>query len=68
VEDTEVFYEPLQKHLQKISKGNRVIIAGDFNARVRNQPIPQVVGSFGADHVNRNGCEVRDFATYNNEK
>jgi hypothetical protein len=67
VDDTEVFYETLQKQLQNISKGDRVIISGDFNARVGNQPIPQVVGSFG-DHLIRNGCELRDFATNKNLK
>jgi hypothetical protein len=35
---------------------------------VGNQPIPQAVRSFGEDHLNRNGCELRDFATYNNLK
>jgi hypothetical protein len=28
----------------------------------------QVVGFFGEDHLNRNGSELRDFATYNNLK
>jgi exonuclease III len=68
VDYTEVFYETLQKQLQNISKGDGVIITGDFNARVAHQPIPRVVGSFGEDHLNRNGCEHRDFATYNNLK
>jgi len=31
------------------------MICGDFNARVRKQPIPNVVGNFGEDCVNRNG-------------
>lgn len=31
-------------------------------------PIPQVVGSFGEDHLNRNGRELREFATFNNLK
>jgi hypothetical protein len=62
VDDTKVSYETLQKQLQNISKGDRVIIAGDFNVRVGKQPIPQVVRSFGKDPLNRNGCELRDFA------
>jgi len=38
-EQTEEFYETLQDQIDKINKNNYIIVAGDYNARVRNIPI-----------------------------
>ncbi|XP_022204516.1 craniofacial development protein 2-like [Nilaparvata lugens] len=67
-EATIEFYEELQKQLTACNKADYVIVAGDLNARVGNQPIPQVVGTFGEYHLNENGRQLRDFCTYNELK
>lgn len=64
-EETELFYEELQKQINNISKGDYLIISGDLNARIGKIPIPEVVGAFGEDTLNRNGHELRHFAAYN---
>jgi len=42
-EETRRFYIQLQKEFDKCSKSDSLIITGDLNARVGNQPIPNVV-------------------------
>lgn len=66
--ETMEFYECLQKQLTACKKTEYIIIAGDLNARVGNQPIPQVVGTFGECHLNENGRQLRDFCTFNELK
>ena len=39
-EETRCFYKRLQKEVEKYSKSDSLIISGDLNARVGNQPIP----------------------------
>jgi len=46
-EETRRFYKQLQKEDGKCNKNGSLIISGDLNARVGNQPIPNVVGTFG---------------------
>ena len=62
-EETETFYEELQRKLNSCNKNDYLIIAGDQNARVGSQPIPSVVGTFGESCLNENGNLLRDFAT-----
>ena len=62
------FYKQLQKEVDKYSKSDSLIISRDLNARVGNQPIPNVVGTFGEDCVNRNGQTLREFASFNDFK
>ena len=45
-EETRRFYKQLQKEVDKYSKSDSLIISGNLNARVGNQPIPNVVGTF----------------------
>ena len=40
-QDTEEFYRELQQSIDKISKNENIILAGDFNGRIDNQPIPE---------------------------
>lgn len=67
-EDTEEFYENLQKQLHKWNKKDYLIIAGDLNARVGNINIPNVIGKFGEETINKNGEELKEFVTYNDLK
>jgi len=67
-EETGHFYKQLQKEVDKYSKSDSLIISGNLNARVGNQPMPNVVGNFGEDCVNRNGQTLREFASFNDLK
>ena len=67
-EETRCFYKQLQKEVNKYNKSDNLIISGDLNARVGNQPIPNAVGTFGEDCVNRNGQTLREFASFNGLK
>ena len=40
-QDTEEFYRELQQSMDKVPKKENVILAGDFNGRNSNQPIPK---------------------------
>jgi Endonuclease/Exonuclease/phosphatase family. len=39
-QDTEEFYRDLQQSMDKTPQKENIILAGDFNGRVGNQPIP----------------------------
>lgn len=67
-EDTEIFYEELQKQVNKYNKTDHMLILGDLNARVGNVPIVNIVGAFGEITLNENGKTLRDFATFNQLK
>lgn len=67
-EEIEIFYDTLQKVVQKVNKNDSLIISGDFNARIGNSPIPDIVGIFGEDVINSKGQELRQFATNNHLK
>ena len=40
-QDTEEFYRELKQSMDKIPKTENIILAGDFNGRIGNQPIPE---------------------------
>ena len=67
-EEMKCFYKQLQKEVDKYNKSDSLIISGDLNARVGNQPIPNVVGTFGEDCMNRNGQTLREFTSFNDFK
>lgn len=67
-EEIEMFYDTLQKVVQNVNKNDSLIISGDFNARIGNSPIPDIVGIFGEDVINSKGQELRQFATNNHLK
>ena len=67
-EETRRFYKQLQKEVDKYSKSNSLITARDLNARVGNQPIPNVVGTFGEDCINRHRKTLREFASFKDLK
>lgn len=53
----ETFYEQLEHQLRHIPKSHRIILLGDFNARVgKNSDIwPNVIGRHGVGNINGNG-------------
>ena len=64
-DETRRFYKQLQKEVDKYRKSDSLIISGNLNARVGNQSISNVVGTFGEDCVKRNGLTLREFASFN---
>jgi len=67
-EEMRRFYKLLQKEVDKYSTSDSLIIFGDLNARVGNQPIPNVVRTFGEECMNRNGQTLREFVPFNDFK
>ena len=46
--------------MDKIPKKENIILAGDFNGRIGNQPIPECIGTYGEqvkNHVIYEKCE-----------
>jgi hypothetical protein len=66
-QETEEFYNELQV-IDKIPKKENITIAGDFNGRIGNQPIPECIGPNGEQVINHNGTALRDFSTFNTLK
>ena len=65
---TEEFYRELQQTMNKIPKKENIILAGDFNGRKGNQPIPECVGTYGEQVTKHNGAALRDFCAFNKLK
>ena len=47
--------------MEKIPKQENIILAGDFNGRIGNQPIPECIGTYGEKVTNHNGAALREF-------
>ena len=60
-QDTEEFYRELQQSMDKIPKKENIILAGDLNGRIGNQPIPECIGTYGEQVTKHNGAALRDF-------
>jgi len=54
--------------MDKIPKNENIILAGDFNGRIGNQPIPECIGTYGEQVTNHNGAALRDFCAFNKLK
>jgi len=67
-EQTEEFYETLQDQIDKISKNDYIVVAGDYNARVGNIPIDGILGTNGEITTNSNGHKLKEYATVNKLK
>jgi len=67
-QDREEFYRELQQSMDKIPKNGNIILAGDFNGRIGNQPIPESIGTYGEQVTNHNGATLRDFCALINLK
>jgi hypothetical protein len=62
------FYINLQETVDKVPKGDMLLIVGDFNARVGkevNQGPGNVVGPHTVDSINENGKRMIDFCNLN---
>ena len=67
--ETELFYEELQKHVDRVChSSDHLTISGDLNARIGQRPIPEVVGIFAESTLNVNGHALKQFAAYNELK
>ena len=54
--------------MDKIPKNENIILAGDFNGRMGNKPIPECIGTYGEQVMNYNGAALRDFCALINLK
>jgi len=54
--------------MDKIPKKKNIILAGDFNGRIGNQPIPECIGTYGEQVMNHSGAALRDFCAFNKLK
>jgi len=64
-EQTEEFYETLQDQIDKTSKNDYIVVAGDYNARVGNIPIDRVLDTDGEITTNSNEHKLKEFALLN---
>ena len=62
-EQTEEFYETLQDQIDKISKNDYIVVAGDYKARVGNLPIDGISDTNGEITTNSNGHKLKEFAS-----
>lgn len=56
------------KILNTINKNGYILLGGDFNARVRNLPVPNVVGAEQDVQLNNNGNQMYGFCVCNTLK
>ena len=66
-EETEKFYNMLQKEVDKSVKTNHLIIAAALNTRVGNIPIPGLIGTQGESTINEKNI-LRTFVNFNKLK
>jgi len=67
-EQTKEFYETLQDQIDKISKNDYNVVAGDYNARGGNIPIYGILGTNVEITTNSNGHKLKEFASVNELK
>jgi hypothetical protein len=49
-------------------KKENIILAGYFNGRIGNQPIPDCIGTHGEQEPNHNGAVLRDLCAFSKLK
>jgi len=54
--------------MDKIPKKENIILAGDFNGRIGNQPLPECIGLYGEQGTNHTGATLRYFCAFNKLK
>ena len=66
-EEKDTFYEQLDQELQQIPTSDKVILLGDFNARVgsSHQAWSGVIGKHGIGKANANGYRLLSFCSRN---
>ncbi|CAF3398890.1 unnamed protein product [Rotaria socialis] len=68
IEEVDAFYLKLQQTVDKVPRGDMLLIMGDFNARVgkqQNQTTKNVIGPHTVDKINENGQHLIDFCSHN---
>jgi exonuclease III len=68
IEETDAFYLKLQQTVDKVPRGDMLLIMGDFNARVgkqQSQTTKNVIGPHAVDKINENGQRLIDFCSHN---
>jgi len=68
LEFLEELYMKLQQSMDRIPKKEIIILAGDFNGRIGNQPIPKCTGTYGEQVMNQIGAALRNFCAFNKLK
>ena len=63
--EVERFYEDLQDLLELTPKKDVLFIMGDWNAKVRSQETPGVIGKFGLGMQNEAGQRIIEFCQEN---
>jgi exonuclease III len=70
IQASERFYTGLQETIDRVPKGDMIILMGDFNARIGQQQRQLTafrnVGPYTVDMINDNGERLVDFCTVNN--
>ena len=61
-DEVEWFYGDLQDLLEITCKKDVLFIIGDWNAKVRSQESPGVIGKFGLGVQNEAGQRLKEFA------
>ncbi|KAJ7428744.1 craniofacial development protein 2-like protein [Willisornis vidua] len=58
------FYTDMRRLIQKVPADDKIIILGDFNARVgkNSEPWKGVLGKHGVGNCNDNGCLLLEFS------
>ncbi|CAF3824708.1 unnamed protein product, partial [Adineta steineri] len=67
-EESNAFYAKLQQTVDKVPRGDMLLILGDFNARVgkqQNLTSKNVIGPHAVDKINENGKQLIDFCSHN---
>ena len=59
--EVEWFYEDLYDLLELIPKNDILFIIGNWNAKVRSQEIPGIIGKFGLGVQNEAGQRLTEF-------
>ena len=65
-EDSEEFYEVLQKVVNNVKRNDYIIIAGDFNEFVGNYCIGRLMANHGERKENKKGLLLIDFPAFSN--
>jgi len=47
--------------MDKIPKNENIILAGDFNGRIGNQPVPECIGTYGEQVTNHKRSSIEGF-------
>jgi len=61
-------YETLQDQIDKLSKNDCTVIAGDYNSIIGNIHIDGILGTNGEITTNSNGHKLKEFASVNELK